>query len=426
MICLDTLVTSMASGPAFTAALDVPRVAGRVSAVIATYNRCPFDPASGRMRDNPLTWALDSLLGQAGHALAEIVIADDGSSDHTQAVLGTYLTRGGQVPIRCIRLEEHRGAWAARNAAACAARGQWLLFGDDDCVFAPHYAAGAAYVMDRLSERDSATAAVMLPFYYRATQPRQTVRRQQIGRLAPDQAQFATWFHAWPEEYLPEPPRLDDTGLAAALRVELVGGTAIIDADVLRTAGRFTDLSAWPTSYSDHLHLSADLTDAGGHLYHCPDPRLGAIHLKFGAVGRYQLTDADLEACLPGVSRRLGELVALSAVPRTGTGCRVADAAFHADMIGSFFAFFAGRSADGATAWGIRTWREFVENAQVYSLAVASTPGRAAREAAWRSGLARAARFLTSATRPGTDARQVTQVLARIGQATGQPPVTGW
>ena len=313
MICLDTLVTSMASGPAFTAALDVPRVAGRVSAVIATYNRCPFDPASGRLRDNPLTWALDSLLGQAGHALAEIVIADDGSSDHTQAVLDTYLTRGGQVPIRCIRLEEHCGAWAARNAAACAARGRWLLFGDDDCVFAPHYAAGAAYVMDRLCERDSATAAVMLPFYYRATQPRQTVRRQQIGRLAPDQAQFATWFHAWPEEYLPEPPRLDETGLAAALRVELVGGTAIIDADVLGTAGRFTDLSAWPTSYSDHLHLSADLTDAGGHLYHCPDPRLGAIHLKFGAVGRYQLTDADLQACLPGVSRRLGELVAPTA-----------------------------------------------------------------------------------------------------------------
>ena len=50
MVCLDTLVTSMTTGPAFTAALDVPRVAGRVSAVIATYNRCPFDPASGRLR----------------------------------------------------------------------------------------------------------------------------------------------------------------------------------------------------------------------------------------------------------------------------------------------------------------------------------------------------------------------------------------
>jgi hypothetical protein len=119
-------------------------------------------------------------------------------------------------------------------------------------------------------------------------------------------------------------------------------------------------------------------------------------------------------------------LVALAAVPRTSTGCRVADSAFHADMIGSFFAFFAGRSADGATAWGLRTWKEFVENAQLHSLAVASTLGRAAREAAWRSGLARAAMFLTTAARPGADARQVRQVLTRICQATGQPPVTGW
>jgi len=426
MISLDALVTSMPAGTAFTAALDVPRVAQSVSAVIATYNRCPFDPASGRLRDNPLTWALDSLLGQAGHALAEIVIADDGSSDHTRAVLATYLTRSGQVPVRCVRLEKHRGAWAARNAAACAARGRWLLFGDDDCVFAPHYAAGAAYLMDRLREQDPATAAVMLPFYYRATRPRHTVPRLQIGRLVTDQARFATRFHAWPAEYLPGPPCLDEAGLASPLRVELIGGTAIIDAGALRVAGRFADLSAWPTSYSDHLHLSADLTDAGGHLYHCPDPRLGAVHLKFGAAGRYPLAAADLQADLPGLSRRLGELVTLAAVPRTGTGCRVADSAFHADMIGSFFAFFAGRSADGATAWGIRTWREFVENAQVYSLAVATAPGRSAREAAWRSGLSRAARFLTGTARLEADAGQVTRILTRICQGTGQPPVTGW
>ncbi len=205
---LDTLVTSMPTGPGFTAALDVPRIARRVSAVIATYNRCPFDPASARLRDNPLTWALDSLLAQAGHALAEIVIADDGSSDYTPAVLNTYLTRRGEVPVRCIRLDEHRGAWAARNAAASAARSRWLLFGDDDCVFAPHYAIGAAYIMDQLSDRDPAAAAVMLPFYYRAARPRQTTPRQQIGRLAPDLAQFATRFHAWPLEYLPDPPRL--------------------------------------------------------------------------------------------------------------------------------------------------------------------------------------------------------------------------
>src|SRR5260370_4546660 len=159
---LDTLIASRTTGPGFTAALDVPHIAGSVSAVIATYNRCPFDPASGRLRDNPLTWALDSLLAQAGHALAETIVADDGSADHTQAVLSAYLSCPGQTPIRVIRLTGHRGAWAARNAAARAARSRGLLYGDDDCVFAPHYAIGAAYLIDRLRDHDPATAAVML------------------------------------------------------------------------------------------------------------------------------------------------------------------------------------------------------------------------------------------------------------------------
>jgi hypothetical protein len=423
---LDDTLTSLTAGPGFTAALDDPRIAGTVSAVLATWNRCPFDPAAGRLRDNPLTWALDSLLGQAGHVLAEIVVADDGSADYTQAVLDTYCSHGSEVPVRAVRLPVHCGAWAARNAAAHAARCRWLLFGDDDCVFAPHYALGAAYLMDQLKDQDPATAAVMLPFYYRATRPRQTVPAQQIGRLAPQLGQFATQFHAWPAEYLPDPPRLDHAGLTAPIRVELIGGTALIDAEALRVAGGFTDLSAWPTSYSDHLHLSADLTGTGRHLYHCPDPRLAAIHLKFGAVGRYHLASTDLQQYLPGIGRRLGELVALSAAPRTETGCRVTDAEFHADMIGSFFAFFAGLSYEGAILWGIRTWTEFVEQGQVYSLTVASVPSRRAREAAWRSGLARAARFLTTAARHLLDAEQVGQVLARIGLATGQPPVSGW
>lgn len=74
--------------------------------------------------------------------------------------------------------------------------------------------------------------------------------------------------------------------------------------------------------------------------------------------------------------------------------------------------------------WGIRTWKEFVEQGQVYSLAVASVPNRGQRETAWRSGLARAAMFLTTASRHKLDAGHVSQVLARIGLATRQPPVS--
>jgi hypothetical protein len=424
---LHQLLASLPAGDEFTAALTSPETAGAVSAIIATYNRCPFSPASGRLRDNPLTWALDSLLSQAGDALAEIIVADDGSADHTSAVLDTYTARPGPVPVRVVRLPGHRGAWAARNTAAQMARARWLLFGDDDCVFAPRYAAGAAYALQRLRSRDTAAAAVMLPFYYRAVRPAQTAPVSQIGRLRPHLAQFATRFHTWPRQYLPAAPRLGGPGvIIAPLRVQLIGGTAIVAAGALAAAGGFTDLSAWPASYSDHLHLSADLTGIGGHLYHCPDPRLSAVHLKFGAAGRYPACPADMTEMLPGTGRRLGELAALAATPRTATGCRVPDASFHAEMIGSFFAFFAGRSPAGGLAWGVRTWRDFVEAGRVYSLAVAAAPARPDRERAWREGLRRGARFLAGAARPGLRADQVRQVLDGICRAVHQPQVSGW
>ena len=88
---------------------------------------------------------------------------------------------------------------------------------------------------------------------------------------------------------------ISPAGIVAPLPVELIGGTALLDADALRCAGGFVDLSSWASSYSDHLHLSADLTDTGTRLWHCPDPRLGAAHLKWGAVGRTHRSAEDFE-----------------------------------------------------------------------------------------------------------------------------------
>jgi hypothetical protein len=138
------------------------------------------------------------------------------------------------------------------------------------------------------------------------------------------------------------------------------------------------------------------------------------------------VSEADLDTHPPGTGRRLGELVALATTPRTGTGCRVADRSFHAEMIGSFFAFFAGRSSAGGITWGLRTWKEFVEAGQLYSLAVAEIPGRAAREAAWRAGLTRGARFLASAARPRLNADQIRHLLSEICPPFTSRRVSGW
>ena len=84
-----------------------------------------------------LHMALSSVLAQDYPAL-DAVLVDDGSEspqalDTLNAVETQFAARGWRV-LR----QENRFKGAARNAAAAAATGQWLLFLDDDNVLFPH------------------------------------------------------------------------------------------------------------------------------------------------------------------------------------------------------------------------------------------------------------------------------------------------
>ena len=87
----------------------------KVSVVVNTYNRAT---QVGR--------AIESALSQPGVDL-ELVVVDDGSTDDTQAVLAGI----ADARMRCVR-QSNRGLSASRNVGAREARGEWLLFLDDD------------------------------------------------------------------------------------------------------------------------------------------------------------------------------------------------------------------------------------------------------------------------------------------------------
>lgn len=75
---------------------------------------------------------LDSLLAQAVDADAEIIVVDDGSSDHTCDVVRRY-------PGVHLISQANSGPAAARNRGALAAKGTIILFTDDDCVPTPDW-----------------------------------------------------------------------------------------------------------------------------------------------------------------------------------------------------------------------------------------------------------------------------------------------
>ncbi len=63
----------------------------------------------------------------------EVIVADDCSTDNSRALLDEYAA-GSPYRLIILAQPENRGASAARNLAAKAAQGQYLLFIDADCV----------------------------------------------------------------------------------------------------------------------------------------------------------------------------------------------------------------------------------------------------------------------------------------------------
>ncbi|WNG29810.1 glycosyltransferase [Cystobacter fuscus] len=95
------------------------------SVIMPTYNKARY-----------LDLTLASFLHQTSRDY-EIVITDDGSTDETQAVIARYQER---LDLRCLR-QANRGRAAARNAAIQQARGDILIFADDDRIASPDFVA---------------------------------------------------------------------------------------------------------------------------------------------------------------------------------------------------------------------------------------------------------------------------------------------
>lgn len=91
-----------------------------VTVITATYNK------AGLLRRT-----LDSVLAQTVAPL-EVLVADDGSTDETGAMLRAYAGR-----VTHLRLPHHGQPAAPRNAALKVARGEWLAFVDHDDLWAP-------------------------------------------------------------------------------------------------------------------------------------------------------------------------------------------------------------------------------------------------------------------------------------------------
>ena len=78
---------------------------------------------------------IESVIAQT-YPCWELLLIDDASQDHSDAVIRRYLGRG--YPIRYVRLRQNSGAAAARNRGLEMARGRYVAFIDADDVWTPN------------------------------------------------------------------------------------------------------------------------------------------------------------------------------------------------------------------------------------------------------------------------------------------------
>jgi glycosyltransferase involved in cell wall biosynthesis len=93
-----------------------------VSVVIPTYNRAlELERCLGAIARQTL-----------GHDAFEVIVVDDGSSDHTSDLLAQWQTEAA-TDLRWLQ-QEHRGPAAARNLGIGESKAALIAFTDDDCV----------------------------------------------------------------------------------------------------------------------------------------------------------------------------------------------------------------------------------------------------------------------------------------------------
>lgn len=125
-------------------------------------------------RDRPvlLRRAIEGVLGQAGDALAEVIVVFDQSEPDT-----TLERLSTDIPIRVITNTRKPGLAGARNTGIEAATGTWVAFCDDDDAWCPDKLQQQVKTLARNTDADFVVGGITIAYGERRIDRRTTLRQ---------------------------------------------------------------------------------------------------------------------------------------------------------------------------------------------------------------------------------------------------------
>jgi len=333
-----------------------------ISAIIPTYNRCPFDKNSENYKYNPLSVCINALLLQRS-SIKEIVVVDDASTDNTKGVIEelakeAYSTKG--IQIKCFHNEERKGSSVSRNIGAKNATGKYLFFLDDDCVPTPHLSFIAMIVIKKLKKADKNFAALVLPVYGRASYPKVAPPISELTKSFLKQGNKGARFNSIPLEYLTAKDRFLNKNLKIfkPIQVFQLCGHFIIDRSKYLDVGGFPDFATWPNKSGEEPEFACRLIENAYTIYYLPENKASSFHGYFGAkAGNFDGYD-----WLSAITNGKLSLVEYSEICENGvmSGNRVSVEDYCYCKIIAGFCIIYKRNIKEAINWARASYEEFV------------------------------------------------------------------
>lgn len=342
-----------------------------VSAIIPTYQRCPYNPRTPEGKFNPLTWCLESLLTQRPK-LSEIVIVSDASRDYTDAVIRIYRKKARKKNVRLVYIknEVQLGSPKSRNIGIEKATSNFVFFMDDDCIAKKNSIFGAFYTLQKLSETGSKVGAVVLGVYQRLPYPSDVMRGSEIGKLHLAKGEYTSNFEKFPGRYLRDEDIFlnEEYKIYKPFQIQNLIGVFLAPRKRILAVGGFPTFFTWKNAYAEESEIGCKLMANGYGLFFCPDMKFGLYHGKFGEgapifINRYSLN--KYSNTKPVDNLTLQELNKECSKPRLDTGNRVSVEDWYYSKIISFFVVIYPRNRMGALNWACSTYNQFVEENDV-------------------------------------------------------------